>query len=186
MGFSPSAACIPDCWDVIKGEPLGMSPQTYDILEKPMPPGPQASQADLTVYNTANTVWNKKNAQALGLMQATVLLVIWQDFVQYGKGKDLWDTLEAHFGKSEGAMTYLQLVNMVKIQFTNLMDMLPQIQEFQDNYSQITSNGHSKLSEDLATFMFCSTLPGSYKLTTWQYLDNITAIANYKLTDIIT
>ena len=48
------------------------------------------------------------------------------------------------------------------------------------------SNGHSRLSEDLATFMFCSSLPTSYELTTQQYLDNIMVIANYKLTDIIT
>ena len=65
------------------------------------------------------------------------------------------------------------------------MDLLPQIQTFQDNYNLITSNGHSKLSEDLATFLFCSSLPDSYELTAQQYLDNITAIANYKLTDII-
>ena len=49
----------------------------------------------------------------------------------------------------------------------------------------ITLNNHSKLSKDLATFMFCSSLPDSYKATTWQYLDNITVIANYKLSDII-
>ena len=54
-----------------------------------------------------------------------------------------------------------------------------------DNYNLITSNSHSKLSEDLATFLFCSSLPDSYELTAWQYLDNITAIANYKLADII-
>ena len=48
------------------------------------------------------------------------------------------------------------------------------------------SNGHSKLSEDLATFMFCLSLPDSYELTTRQYLDNVMAIANYKLSDIIT
>ena len=65
------------------------------------------------------------------------------------------------------------------------MDLLPQIQNFQDNYNLITSNGHSKLSEDLATFLFCSSLPDSYESTAWQYLDNITAIANYKLADII-
>ena len=80
---------------------------------------------------------------------------------------------------------YLQLVNMVKIQITDLMDLLPQIQQFQDNYNLITSNGHSRLSKDLATFLFCSSLPDSYELTARQYLDNITAIANYKLTDII-
>ena len=66
------------------------------------------------------------------------------------------------------------------------MDLLPQIQQFQDNYNLITSNGHSKLSEDLAMFLFCLSLPDSYEPTTWQYLDNITAIANYKLADIIT
>ena len=48
------------------------------------------------------------------------------------------------------------------------------------------SNGHSGLSKDLATFMFCSSLPESYEQTAQQYLDNITVIANYKLTDIIT
>ena len=63
-------------------------------------------------------------------------------------------------------MTYLQLVNMVKIQFTNLTDLLPQIQEFQENYTRMILNGHSKLSKDLIIFMFCSSLPESYELTT--------------------
>ena len=84
-----------------------------------------------------------------------------------------------------GAHTYLQLVNTVKIQLTNSTDLLPQIQQFQDNYNLITSNGHSKLSEDLATFLFCSSLPDSYESTASQYLDNIMAIANYKLADVI-
>ena len=56
---------------------------------------------------------------------------------------------------------------------------------FQDNCIWITVNGHSKPSEDLATFIFCSSLPDSYEPTAWQYLNNITAIANYKLLDII-
>ena len=47
------------------------------------------------------------------------------------------------------------------------------------------SNGHSTLSEDLATFLFCSSLPDSYESTARQYLDNISNIANYKITDII-
>ena len=80
-------------------------------------------------------------------------------------------------------MTYLQLVNMVKIQFTDSMDLIPQIQQFQDNYSKIMLNGHSRLSKDLATFMFCSSLFELYELTAWQYL---MVIANYKLMDIIT
>ena len=47
------------------------------------------------------------------------------------------------------------------------------------------SNGHSTLSKDLVTFMFCSSLTDSYKPTAQQYLNNITAIANYRLMDII-
>ena len=85
-----------------------------------------------------------------------------------------------------GAWTYLQLVNMVKLQFTDSMDLLPQIQGFQDNYNMIMSNGHSRLSKDLATFLFCSSLLDSYELTARQYLDNIMSIANYKISDIIT
>ena len=65
------------------------------------------------------------------------------------------------------------------------MDLLPQIQEYQDNYAQITLNSHSQLSKDLATSMFCSHLPHSYEATTWQYIDNIMSIANYKIMDII-
>ena len=87
--------------------------------------------------------------------------------------------------KGRGGTTYLQLVNMVKIQFTDSMDLLPQIQEFQDNHAWIMSNGHSQLSKDLVIFMFCSSLPDSYEVTTQQYLDNITNIANYKIMDII-
>ena len=118
-------------------------------------------------------------------MQTTVSAIIWQSYEMHGIAKDVYDTLETAYGQAGGAVTCLQLVNMVKIQFTDSMDLLSQIQQFQDNYNRIMSNGHSKLSKDLATFMFCSSLPDSYKPTTWQYLDNIMAIANYKLSDII-
>ena len=96
-----------------------------------------------------------------------------------GSTKDLLDALETTFGAVGGSSTYLQLVNMVKIQFTDSTDMLSQIQAFQDNYNRITLNGHSMLSKDLAILMFCLSLPDSYESTAWQYLDNITAIANY-------
>ena len=119
-------------------------------------------------------------------MQATVSPVVWQNYAQYGVAKDLFNALETKFGKAGGASTYLQLVNMVKIVFTDVLELIPQIQQLQDNYNHIMSNGHSRLSEDLATFMFCSSLPESYEQTTWQYLDNITVITNYKLMDIIT
>ena len=155
------------------------------MLAKPSAPPANVSAADHAIYQTVKAVWNKKNGQALGLMQTTVSAIIWQDYIQCGIAKDLYNALETAFRKAGGALTYLQLVNMVKIQFTNSMDLLSQIQQFQDNYNWITSNGHSKLSEDLATFMFCLSLPDSYEPTTWQYLDNITAIANYKISDII-
>ena len=181
-----AVAHILDVWDVIRGEILTPAPNlTYDLLTKPTTPGAQATTVDLATYNAVKAVWNKKNAQALGLMQATISPVIWQNYIQFGIAKDLWDTLETEFGRAGGASTYLQMVNMVKIQFTDLMELLPQIQQFQDNYNTITLNGHSKLSEDLATFMFCSSLPNSYKPTAQQYLNNIMVIANYKLMDII-
>ena len=170
-----------DCWDVVKGEILTPAPNpTYNLLAKPSMPPANMSAADHTTFQAVKAVWNKKNRQALGLMQTTVSAVVWQDYNQHGVAKDLYDALETAFGKAGGALTYLQLVNMVKIQFTHSTDLLSQIQQFQDNYNQITSNGHSRLSEDLATFMFCSSLPDSYKPTAQQYLDNITVIANYK------
>ena len=81
-------------------------PQTYNILEKPTHLGAQASQADLAALYVAKAIWNEKNAQALGLMQATISPVIWQDFVSYGKVKELWDTLETHFRKGGGGTTH--------------------------------------------------------------------------------
>ena len=111
--------------------------------------------------------------------------MIWQWYETLPTAKQILDGLETEFGSAGGAQTYLQLVNMGKIQITNLTDLLPQIQQFQNDYNLITSNGHSTLTDDLATFLFCSSLPDSYKSTARQYLDNITAIANYKLADII-
>ena len=111
--------------------------------------------------------------------------VIWQKHQLLGTVREVLDALETKFGAAGGAQTYLQLVNMVKLQFTDLTDLLPQIQGFQDNYNLITLNGHSRLSEDLATFMFCLSLLDSCESTARQYLDNIMSIANYKISDII-
>ena len=126
---SLQAACqIFDCFNTVWGEIL-MPPSnlTYDLLTNPAIPLAQASPANLATYNAAKAVWNKKNTQVLGLMQATVSPVIWQDFNHHGVAKDLFDALEATFGKVGGALTYLQLVNMVKIQFTDSTELLSQI-----------------------------------------------------------
>ena len=68
---------------------MTMPTKTYDLLTKPTEPGVQASAVDITAYNALKAIWNKKNAQALGLMQATILPVIWQNYIQYGIAKDL-------------------------------------------------------------------------------------------------
>ena len=81
-----------------------------------------------------------------------------------------------------GALTYLQMVNMITIKMTNSEDLLSQIQDFQENYTRIMLNSHSKFFKDLVTFTFCSMLPPSYQETTHH---NITDIKNYKLSDII-
>ena len=103
------------------------------MLVKPSPVAANATATEMTAYTTAKTAWSKKNTQGLGLMQATVLPVIWQEYRHLGTTKELLDALETTFGAAGGALTYLQLVNMVKIQFTNSMDLLPQIQLLQWN-----------------------------------------------------
>ena len=63
--------------------------------------------------------------------------------------------------------------------------LLPQIQAFQENYRRILANSHSKLSEDITTFIFCSSLPTSYQDLASQYLISIEDITKYKLQKII-
>ena len=181
-----STARIINIWDAMRGNVLTQTPTvTQDLLAKLTPLTGTPTTAELAAYTAAKNLWDQKNYQGLGLIQATITNVIWQWYENLPTAKEILDGLEFEFGTAGGAETYLQLVNMVKIKITDGTDLLPQIQNFQDNYNLMTSNGHSKLSEDLATFLFCSSLPDSYELTAWQYLDNITAIANYKLADII-
>ena len=176
-------ARIINIWDAMRGNILTPAPNlTQDLLAKPTPPAATATAAEVTVYNTTKILWDQKNSQGLGLIQATIMNVIWQWYETLPTAKEILDGLETAFGAAGGAQTYLQLVNMVKIQITNGTDLLPQIQNFQNNYNLIMSNGH----EDLAIFLFCSSLPDSYESTARQYLDNISTIANYKLADIIT
>ena len=174
-----STARIINIWDAMRGNVISTTPTTIrDLLVKPIPLTSTYTAIELATYNAAKTLWDQKNSQGLGLIQATITNIIWQWYENLPTAKEILDSLETEFGAAGGAQTYLQLVNMVKIQITDGMDLLPQIQNFQDNYNLIMSNGNSKLSEDLATFLFCSSLPDSYESTAWQYLDNITAIAN--------
>ena len=185
FNYIQSTTRILDIWDVIRGEVLNTTPPTWDLLAKLSPPAANATTTKIAANTAAKAVWSKKNVQGLGLIQATISNVLWQKHQSLGTAKEVLDALEVKFRASGGGTDLPPIGQHVKIQFTDLTDLLPQIQSFQDNYNLITSNGQSRLSEDLATFMFCLSLPDSYELTAWQYLDNISAIANYKLTDII-
>ena len=156
-------------------------PQTYDTLRKLT----AQSHPDNDKQIAVTAIWSKKNSMAMGLLQGTISPALWPDFLSHTMAKDIWDALEAKFGKAGGAQTYLQLVNMITIKMTNLETLLTQVQDFQENYTRILANGHSNFSEDLLTFTFCSVLPSSYEETACQYSDNINYITKYKLSDII-
>ena len=86
-------------------------PQTYDLL-----PFPAATlHPDAKGFTAAKAAWNKKNTQAFGVLQGTTLPVIWQDFIAYNEASTLWTEFKNCSRKAGGAMTYLQLANIVKI-----------------------------------------------------------------------
>ena len=75
-----AAAQILGFWELIKGEVLGMNPQIYDLLQKLTISATTSSHPDPKEYIIAKVDWNKRNGGVLGLIQATILPVIWQDF----------------------------------------------------------------------------------------------------------
>ena len=181
-----AAARVLNCWNVIKGERIaGTTPPTYDLLEKPMQGTGPRQISDAALFAKALFKWIKMNLTALGLIQGKLNLALWPNYIDVGDAATFWTCLETKYGKAGGANTYLQFVGMIKQTFTDSMDLLSQIQKFQENYQHVLSNGHSNITEDLIVFMFCSTLPDSYQDTTRQYLNNIDDITKYKLQPII-
>ena len=118
---------------------MGATTITYDRLEYTT----STTYADAKDLAVATAAWDKKNAQAMGLIQTTMAPALWINYVEFGREHLLWAKLETDFGQAGGASTYLQLVNMVKIEFTDLTELLPQIQGFLENYNRIVSNSHS-------------------------------------------
>ena len=178
-----SAARILNCWDVIKGEivvPL-TSPPMYNLLTWPT----AATQPDAALLATELAAWTKKNNTALGVIQGKTSSAIWPEFVNHMTADTLWTALETKYGKARGATTYLKVVSLYKVHMMDSTSLLPQIQNFQENYMRIWANGHSQLSEDIATFIFCSSLPSSYQDLTSQYLTSIEDITKYSLQKII-
>ena len=103
-------------------------------------------------------------SKGLGLIQATISNVIWQKYKSLSTAKEVLDALETKFGAAGGAQTYLQLVNMVKIQITDPTDLLLQIQQFQDNCNLTTASSwktlqHSYSAQVSQTHM--NQLPGN-------------------------
>ena len=79
------------------------TPHTKDLLVKPSPPAAAtATAAQQTAYEAAEDVWEKKNAQGLGLIQATVSHVIWVKHQTLSTTKEVLDALETKFGKAGG------------------------------------------------------------------------------------
>ena len=96
--YLQAAARILDCWDVTKGEVSslpGGSPITYDRLEFPT----STTYSDPKDLAIAKAAWNKKNAQAMGLIQTTMALALWINYVSFGRAHLLWAELESDFGQ---------------------------------------------------------------------------------------
>ena len=178
-----SATRILNCWDVIKGEVVVpvTTPLTYQLLARPT----AVTQTNAALLVEELAAWTKKNSTALGVIQGKTSPAIWPDFVNHAEAATLWAALETKYGKAGGATTYLQVVSLYKVHMTDSSPLLPQIQAFQENYMRILANGHSRISEDIATFIFCSSLPTSYQDLTSQYLTSIEDITKYKLQKII-
>ena len=143
---------ILDIWDAMWGEVLNTTPQTYDLLAKPTPVAANASATKIAAYTTAKAIWSKKNVQGLGLIQAPMLGVVWQDYQTLSTTKEVLDTLETAFRAVGGALTYLQLVNMVKFS-----SPIQQICCHKSNYFRITTTE----SHRMATAGSLKTLPPS-------------------------
>ena len=124
-----STTRIINIWDAMRGNitSTATTPPMRELLQKPIPLPTTATAAEVAVYTAAKTIWDQKNSQGLGLIQATISNVIWQRYETLPTAKQILDGLETEFGAAGGAQTYLQLVNMVKIQITDSTDLLPQI-----------------------------------------------------------
>ena len=98
-----STARIINIWDVMRGDILTPAPNlTRDLLAKPSPPAGTPTAAELAVYTTAKNLWSQKNSQGLGLIQATILNVIWQKHESLSTSKVVLDALETEFGAVGG------------------------------------------------------------------------------------
>ena len=98
-----STARIINIWDAMRGNILMPAPNlTRDLLAKPTTPAPTASAAELATYNATKILWDQKNSQGLGLIQATIMNIIWQWYETLPTAKEILDGLETEFGAAGG------------------------------------------------------------------------------------
>ena len=75
---------------------------TQDLLVKPTPLTGTYTATELATYNAAKILWDQKNSQGLGLIQATITNVIWQRYENLPTAKEILDGLETEFGAVGG------------------------------------------------------------------------------------
>ena len=75
---------------------------TRDLLVKPQPPATTASATELATYQATKILWDQKNSQGLGLIQATITNVIWPWYETLPTAKEILDGLETEFGAAGG------------------------------------------------------------------------------------
>ena len=97
----------------------------------------------------------------------------------------LMDCLGNQIWQSRGGHYLSPSSSLIRGTYDQLHGITPPNPKFPRNYEWILANGHSKISEDIATFIFCSSLPASYQDLTSQYLTLIKDITKYSLQKII-
>ena len=138
-----AAARVLNCWSMIKGERIpGTAPPTYDLLAKPVQGTAPGQISDVVLFAKSLFEWNKMNSTALGLIQGKLNVALWPNYVDAGDATTFWTCLETKYGKAGGANTYLQFVGMIKQTFTDSVDLLSQIQKFQENYQRVDEPGN--------------------------------------------
>ena len=86
-----STTRILNVWDAMRGDIISTNPLTMDLLTKLSLLATTATAAEQAAYTTAKAAWSKKNAQGLGLIQATVSNVIWQKHQSLPTSKEVLD-----------------------------------------------------------------------------------------------
>ena len=125
---------LSNCWDVVKGEDILDS--TGAVTGQDLTPRPTDDTShgnyikDANKHIKATNAWKKKNGAGLALLQLNTTPTIYNTIKDLPMASAAFKALETKYSKAGGAMTYLQLVNMMKLLMTDSQDITPQIQMF--------------------------------------------------------